>query len=143
MVRKEKDHLVVNYYYAANDSYILRGARKGMITHLTGTNRFFSRTTAPRDVGLASARVRRFPAIPRAGAWWGPRDGAAVENDLPRREGTWEVVKATDDGRPVPQEKVKGARFVFRKDVLTIVGVHGEETGRGHIGRAHHRSPGQ
>ena len=105
-----------------------------MIVHLAGKEPLFVKDdgSTGRWVGQrAGAQVSSNTA--GRGLLGLPTTGATVENDLPRLEGTWEVVKATDDGQPVPQEKVKGSRFVFRKDVLTIIGVHGEEAGRGHI----------
>ena len=131
---KEKDHLVVNNYYVANDAYMFKGARNCYDSPPDGYELLFV-----KDDGSTGRWVgqRAGPQVSSNTAGGGvvglPATGKAFENDLPRLEGTWEVVEATDDGRPVPQERVKGARFVFRKDVLTIVGVHGEETGRGHV----------
>jgi uncharacterized protein (TIGR03067 family) len=131
---KEKDGLVVNGYYGANDADAFRthpefydnppGGYEFLFVKKDGsTERWVGQRAGPQvSSSTAGGGVAGITAT-----------GATVENDLPKLEGTWEITEATDDGKPVPQEKVKGARFVFRKDVLAIIGARGEEALRGHI----------
>jgi uncharacterized protein (TIGR03067 family) len=49
--------------------------------------------------------------------------------ELGKLQGTWEITEITDSGRPVPEDKFKGATFVFRKDTLTMIGPDGKKEG--------------
>jgi uncharacterized protein (TIGR03067 family) len=53
-------------------------------------------------------------------------DGKASGNGLAQLEGTWEATEATDDGEPVPQEKLKGMRIVFDKGTFAWISPNGE-----------------
>jgi uncharacterized protein (TIGR03067 family) len=50
------------------------------------------------------------------------KNGGQAEDELAKLNGTWEVIEATDNGEPVPQEKIKGFRFVFHKEMLEWIG---------------------
>jgi uncharacterized protein (TIGR03067 family) len=43
-----------------------------------------------------------------------------VANDRDRLQGEWQIVAITDAGEPVPREKLKGLKFVFEGDTLTM-----------------------
>lgn len=48
----------------------------------------------------------------------GPTDHRTNEQKLAGLQGTWEVVEVTDDGTLIPKERIKGAKFVFKKEML-------------------------
>jgi len=53
--------------------------------------------------------------------------GKTGEKGSATLEGTWEVIEGTDNGEPVPQEKIKGFRFVFHKGTLEWIGPDGKK----------------
>lgn len=49
------------------------------------------------------------------------------EKELKKLEGDWEVIGATSYGRSAPRDKIKGNRFVFSKDRLTMIDPDGKK----------------
>jgi uncharacterized protein (TIGR03067 family) len=47
-------------------------------------------------------------------------DGDVVKKELKRLEGTWQLLKAVDEGKAAPEEEVKNGRMVFTGDKLTL-----------------------
>lgn len=45
-----------------------------------------------------------------------------AKDDRDRLQGTWRVVALVDDGRPVPQEAIQGARLIFEGNNYSIQG---------------------
>lgn len=48
-----------------------------------------------------------------------------AEDELAKLNGTWEVIEVILDGKPVPQVRSKGLRFVFHKEMLEWIGPDG------------------
>jgi len=50
-----------------------------------------------------------------------------VEGELAKLNGTWAVIEIVDNGQRVPNEKIKGARFICRKEKLHCIGPDGKK----------------
>ncbi len=67
----------------------------------------------PSDYPKSRTQGKPFnEAFPKRG------NGDRAENKLARLNGRWELVEATDNGEPIPQERIKGFQFVFHKGTL-------------------------
>jgi uncharacterized protein (TIGR03067 family) len=52
------------------------------------------------------------------------------KTDLDRLQGTWNLVSATEDGQPLPQDKVKQTTIVFKGDAFLFPGAAQDATSR-------------
>lgn len=130
----EKDRLVVNPNYWRNE----------MLVPLECYERnpnLYDRFPSPYKRELLFEPPSISQALPKSKPDFGQAD-APVRNDGEKvtapagtvgdkgsaeLEGTWEVIEATDNGKSIPQEKIKGFRFVFRNGMLEWIGPSGKK----------------
>lgn len=70
-------------------------------------------------------------------------DGLTPEKELARLEGVWEVTSMVSNGKPLPQDRTQGARFVFRKGTLTMTSPDAKEEDKALVRLDPQRDPKQ
>jgi uncharacterized protein (TIGR03067 family) len=126
-----KDHLAVNWEYSGREyngpvvkyqqddpQYFEREIASGKGQPLFGEKPVSQRLPS-RSQETAAAAPKAIPDT------LGRADNRINEQELADLQGAWEVVEIADDGTLVPKERIKGAKFVFRKEMLTEFGPDG------------------